>query len=106
MEQEQPGALAGRERLAVDGDLVVVGDVERGAGQNRAIDGDAALLDPQLGVAARAQAGARHDLGDALAFIGASGGRGLFARLRGRFAGAAGLRAGPGFLGVSFSIAV
>ena len=105
MEQEQARALAGGERPAIHRDAVLVPDVQRGAGQHFAIDRDPALFDPQLGVAARAQADARHHLGDALALMR------LF-RLKnfslGFFAGrlAAGLRAGPGFLGLSFSMTV
>ena len=38
-----------------------------GESMTTAVDGDAALPDPLLGLAARAQAGARHQLGDALA---------------------------------------
>ena len=64
---EQPRALARRQRLAVDGDDVVGGDVERRRIDDAAVDGDAALRDPFLGVAARGEAGARHHLGDALA---------------------------------------
>jgi hypothetical protein len=67
VEHEQTGALARRQRLAVDGDDVVRGDVERRRIDDAAIDGDAALHDPFLGVAARGQAGARQHLGDALA---------------------------------------
>ena len=64
---EQPRALARRQRLAVDGDDVVGGDVERRRIDDAAVDGDAALHDPFLGIAARGEAGARHHLGDALA---------------------------------------
>ena len=39
-----------------------------------AVDGDAAGRDPLLGIAARAQAGARHHLGDAVAVIFGGGG--------------------------------
>ncbi len=51
--------------LAVDQDLVARPDVERGCGQQRAVDADAAFGDPTFGLAARAEPGAGHDLGDA-----------------------------------------
>ena len=70
VEQEQPRLFARRHRAAVDGDLVGRRHVERRALQHAAVDGDAAGRDPFLGVAARAGAGARHGLGDALALIG------------------------------------
>ncbi len=63
----KPRALARRQRLAVDGDHVIGGDVERRRIDHAAVDGDAALRDPFLGVAARGEAGAGHHLGDALA---------------------------------------
>ena len=43
------------------------GDVERRRIDDAAVDGDAALRDPFLGIAARGKAGAGHHLGDALA---------------------------------------
>ena len=53
------------------------GDVERRRIDDAAVDGDAALRDPFLGIAARGQAGAGHHLGDALAgFLDACGGCG------------------------------
>src|ERR1700688_4466334 len=64
---KQPGALARRQRLAVDGDDVVAGDIERRRIDEAAVDGDAALHDPFLGVAARGQPRPRQHLGDALA---------------------------------------
>ena len=64
---EQPRALARRQHLAIDGDGVVGGDVERRRVDDAAVDGDAALRDPFLGVAARGQAGTRDHFGDALA---------------------------------------
>jgi hypothetical protein len=55
-----------RQRLVVDQDDVGVVDVDRRRGQHRAVDLDPAVGDPAFGVAARAQAGARQALGDAL----------------------------------------
>src|SRR6476620_12220746 len=49
---------------AVDQDAVGGGYVARGALQHLAVDGDAARLDPALGLAPRAQPGARQRLGD------------------------------------------
>src|SRR5437868_1165241 len=79
MVQEQPRALARRQRLAVDGDNVILGDVERGRIDNAAVDGDAALHDPFLRVAAGGKPCPRHHLGDALAGF-------LFTRRSGRTA--------------------
>ena len=73
VEQEEAGALARRQRAAVHSHAVFRRDVERGAGQNRAIDRNAAFGDPDFGVAARAKPGARHDLGDAVAMFGGFG---------------------------------
>src|ERR1700730_3313379 len=67
VKHEQPGALARRQRLAVDGDDIIGGDIERRRIYHAAVDGDAALHDPFLGVAARGQPCPRHHLGDALA---------------------------------------
>src|SRR6266851_10134948 len=67
VKHEQPGALARRQRLAVDGDDIIGGDIERRRIDHAAVDGDAALHDPFLGVAARGKPSARHHLGDALA---------------------------------------
>ena len=81
-----------RQRLAVDADLVVGADIERGRGQHLAIDGDAALRDPGFGVAARAKAGAGDDLGDAIAGLFGRGSRtrnGAPGALKLGFAGAA-----------------
>jgi hypothetical protein len=64
---EQPRALARRQHLAVDGDGIVSGDVERRRIDDAAVDGDAALRDPFLGIAPRGQASAGDHLGDALA---------------------------------------
>ena len=62
------GALArSASGRAVDLDLVLVGDVEGGGADHLAVDGDAAVLDPALGVAARAEAGAGDDLGEPVA---------------------------------------
>src|SRR5450631_2232438 len=67
VKHEQPGAFARRQRLAVDGDDIVGGDVERRRIDQAAVDGDAALHDPFLGVAPRGQSCPRHHLGNALA---------------------------------------
>ena len=75
--EEEPRALAVRQRLAVDDDAVERRDVERGRCDLLAIDGDAAGRDPGLGLAPRAQPGARHHLGDAIAGFGRFGFRGL-----------------------------
>src|SRR6185312_15321667 len=65
--EEQPGALARRQWFAVDGDDIVGGDIERRRVDDTAVDGDAALHNPRLGVAARGQPRPRNHLGDALA---------------------------------------
>src|ERR1700716_3385261 len=76
VKHEQPGALARRQRLAVDRDDIVGGDIERRRIDDAAVDRDAALHDPFLGVAARGETGPRHHLGDALAgFLFARGPR-------------------------------
>jgi len=67
VEHEQPRALARRQRLAVDRNHIVAGDVERRRVDDAAVDGDAALRDPFLGIAARSEASPRHHLGNALA---------------------------------------
>src|ERR1700716_1763925 len=67
VKHEQPGALARRQRLAVDGDDIVGGDIERRRIDHAAVDRDAALHDPFLGIAARSQPSPRQHLGDALA---------------------------------------
>ena len=66
---EQPRALARAQRLAVDRDAVGRRHVERRRGNHRAVDGDAAVGDPGLRLAARGEAGAGHHLGDALALF-------------------------------------
>src|ERR1700693_3569313 len=66
VKQEQRVALARRQWLAIDGDDVVGGDIERRRIDHAAVDRDAALHDPFLGVAARGQPGPRHPLGDPL----------------------------------------
>ena len=60
------------ERLAVDAHVVGLADVKGGAREHLAVDADAALGDPGFGVAARANARPRHDLGDALALVDSS----------------------------------
>src|SRR4051812_34090346 len=64
---EQPRALARRQHLAVDGDGVVGSDVERRRIDHPAVDGDAALRDPFLGITPRGEASAGNHLGDTLA---------------------------------------
>src|SRR6185312_9920953 len=66
------GALAGLQRLAIDLHLVLFGDVESGGADHLAVDGDAAVLDPELGVTARAEAGAGDDFGKPVAGKGRS----------------------------------
>ena len=63
----QPRRLGLGERLAVDGDDVVLADLGGGRGHRLAVQRDAAFGDQLLGVAARADAGARDDLCDAFA---------------------------------------
>src|SRR5262249_7679900 len=65
--EEQPRTLARRQRLAVDQNDIVLGDVERRRVDDAAVDGDAALRDHLLGVAPRGQASARQHLRNALA---------------------------------------
>src|SRR5258706_8423727 len=67
VKHEQTGALARRQRLAVDGDDIVGGHIERRRIDHAAVDGDAALHDPFLGIAARGEACPRHHFRDALA---------------------------------------
>ena len=67
--EEQPRALALRQRLAVDLHLVVGADIERRRGNDRAVDRHAPVRDPAFGLAARAQARPRHHLGDAVAVL-------------------------------------
>src|SRR6266850_4681844 len=67
VKHEQPRALARRQRLAIDRDDIVGGDIERRRIDHAAVDRDTALHDPFLGVAARGEARPRHHLGDALA---------------------------------------
>jgi hypothetical protein len=64
--EEQPGALAPRQRLAVDGDAIPRRDVHGRRRDGFAVDGYAAGRDPILGIAARAQARPCHHLGYAL----------------------------------------
>src|SRR5216684_2151384 len=65
----EPRRLRRGEGLAVDADVARLGDRERRAGQHLAVDGDAAFGDPALGIAARAQPGARQPLGDPLSLF-------------------------------------
>jgi hypothetical protein len=61
----QPRRIGLRQRFAVDGDVVARLDHIGWRGQRRAVDRDAALLDPLFGVAPRAKPGMGHGLGDA-----------------------------------------
>src|SRR5690606_9595527 len=60
-------ALAGRQRLAVHLDAVLVRDVEGGGLDGLPVDGDPPLLDPLLGVAAGTEAGPGDGLGQPVA---------------------------------------
>ena len=71
VEQPEPRALAMGHGRAIDHDLVLGADIQGGAVDDDAIHRDAPRRDPFLGVAARAQAHARHDLGDPLLALGA-----------------------------------
>ncbi len=53
------------QRSAVDPDLVLRRHRDCRAGEDGAVDRDPPFVDPAFGVAARAQPGTRHDLGDA-----------------------------------------
>src|SRR6185369_16381601 len=64
--------LARGQRLAIDADLVLLGGVEGGEEKHLAVDGDAAVLDPHLRIAARAEAGAGDDFGKPVAGKGRS----------------------------------
>src|SRR6185312_9658846 len=64
--EKQPRAFARRQRLSIDHDHVVGGDVERRRVDDAAVDGDAALRDHLLGIAARGKARARQCLCNAL----------------------------------------
>ena len=70
--QPQPRGIGGGQRDVVDGDLVGVGDVQRGAVDLRAVHGDAPLGDHAFGLASAGAACAGDDLGDSVS------GRGLF----------------------------
>ncbi len=71
VEQEQPRALAHRQRLAVDGDAVGRRHVARRRGDHLAVDRDPAGGDPGLGLAPRGKPGTRDHLGDAFALFAA-----------------------------------
>ena len=64
--EEEPGALALRQRRTVDHDHVGIADIQRGRGDDRRIDAHASLGNPLFGLAARAQSGAGDHLGHAL----------------------------------------
>ena len=94
VEEPQPRALARRQRLAVDGDPVLVVTLTAGESSTCAVERDAALGDHRLGVAARRDAGAGDHLGDAVLL------RRLGLRLRGGGALVAGAAAiGPAAIG-------
>src|SRR5690606_566847 len=63
-------ALTGAQQAAIDLDLVLGGDIEGRGADHLAVDGHAAVLDPQFRIAARAQPGAGDDLGKAIAVEG------------------------------------
>jgi hypothetical protein len=63
--EKQPRALAPRQRLAIDRDLVGIGHVKRRRVDHLAVDAHAPGLDPRLDRAARGEPGARNHLGDA-----------------------------------------
>ena len=71
VEQPQARALSRAERLAVDEDDILRADVEGRAFDDLAVHLHATGCDPLFSVAARAQANARHHLGDALLALGA-----------------------------------
>src|SRR5690606_24363972 len=60
----QAHGLEFRQRLAVDGDDIIWADVAGRTLQDLTVDRNAALCDPALGIAARAQPGPRNGLGD------------------------------------------
>src|SRR5262249_50327448 len=64
--EEEPCALARRQRPAVDLDAVARRDGEGGAREPLAVDRDAARRDPRLRLAPRAEPGAGDHLGDPL----------------------------------------
>src|SRR5581483_8840885 len=64
--QKQPRALARRQRLAVDHDLVIGGDIERGRVDDAAVNSHAPLHHPLLGITARGEPCPRQDLCNAL----------------------------------------
>src|SRR5579871_6712455 len=67
--KKQACALARRQRLAIDGDAVMDGDIAGRRADYLAIDGDAPGRDPRLGFAARGESGARDRPRDAFAVI-------------------------------------
>ena len=62
----QPRPLGLWQRPAVDQHVVLRTDIDRRRGQDGAIEAHPALGNEPLGIAARAQPGPRHDLGDAV----------------------------------------
>ncbi len=87
--------LGRRQRLAVDQHLVLPRHLESGRRQQPAVDVDAALLDPALRLAARAQPGPCHRLGDAQRLVRPRLGR-LRRRSAARIAAGLGKRLTPG----------
>jgi hypothetical protein len=79
VEPEQAGRGGGPHRIAVDGDPGKRGEDRRRLVDRDAVQGDAAFLDHPLDLAARGDAGAGEELGEALRLAGNVAG---FARLR------------------------
>src|SRR5262249_60743763 len=67
MVEEEPRALAQRKLAAVDGDAIGGRDIARRRGDHLTVDRNPPRSDPRLGFAARTQARARDELGNALA---------------------------------------
>ncbi len=67
--EEQPRALARRQRRPVDHDPVGGRHVQRGRHDHAVVDGDPAGRDPGLGFAPRREPGAGDHLGDAIGFL-------------------------------------
>jgi len=63
--EEEPRAIARRQRFAIDGDAVAGGHIERWRQDDLAIDDNAPGGDPKLRLAARGEAGAGDHFGDA-----------------------------------------
>src|SRR5690606_15060879 len=59
--EPDPRAGAFGQQAAVDADFIIGGDVEGGRADRRAVDRDATVLDPALGITTRTKAGAGDD---------------------------------------------